>query len=159
MAKRNKIPAFTLSEMMVVIALTAVVVAMAFSVLSLVQRQMKGMEENFAKDTGLELLEQALWLDFNRYRVVSFNPSSDEIHFRTELDSVYYQLHENRVIKYPDTFNIRFPVKKFYRDGREVTGGIIDALQLETSSDTIGNRKLFVFKKNDATQYMNQSKH
>ncbi|MBC9794700.1 prepilin-type N-terminal cleavage/methylation domain-containing protein [Sinomicrobium weinanense] len=155
MTKHGKIPAFTLSEMIVVIAITAVVVAMAYAVLGLVQRQMKGMERNLTEETKLELLEQALWLDFNRYQMISFDPSTDEIRFKTALDSVYYQLREDKVIKYPDTFNIRFPVKTFYLDGKEVTGGIIDAIQLETSLDTVGNRKLFIFKENDAARYMN----
>ncbi|MGS2765226.1 PulJ/GspJ family protein [Sinomicrobium sp. M5D2P9] len=151
---KGKIPSFTLSEMMVVIAITAIVVAMAFTVLGLVQRQMKGIEINFSGDTRLELLEQSLWIDFNRYQTVTFNAAMDEIVCKTALDSVYYELYEDKVIKYPDTFRIAFPVKTFYMDGNAVENGRIDAILLETSLDTLKNKKLFVCKKNDAAQYM-----
>tara|TARA_R110002094_G_scaffold202065_1_gene173391 strand:+ start:295 stop:504 length:210 start_codon:yes stop_codon:yes gene_type:complete len=60
-----KIKAFTLSEMVVVTILTSIIVGIAFSVLSLVQRHMYSIKQNFNNNTELSKLEQALWIDFD----------------------------------------------------------------------------------------------
>ncbi|MEM9650388.1 MAG: prepilin-type N-terminal cleavage/methylation domain-containing protein, partial [Bacteroidota bacterium] len=60
----KKLRAFTLSEMLVVLLLTVIVVGLAFSVLNLVQRQMSGIESNYARNTAFDQLKQSLWVDF-----------------------------------------------------------------------------------------------
>ena len=65
MKNNFKIKAFTLSEMVVVTILTSIIVGIAFSVLSLVQRHMYSIKQNFNNNTELSKLEQALWIDFD----------------------------------------------------------------------------------------------
>ncbi|SFW21445.1 hypothetical protein SAMN02927921_00606 [Sinomicrobium oceani] len=151
---RTKIPSFTLSEMIVALAVTTIVVAMAFTVLGLVQRQLQGIATNFSGETELELLEQSLWIDFNRYQDIRYLPQTDEIKCRTELDSVSYVLYADKIVKLTDTFAIAFRAKTFFMDGREVSGGRIDALYFQTAPDSMANKKLFIRKENDAAQYM-----
>ena len=149
----NKIKAFTLSEMIVVLILTSVVVGLAFSVLTLVQKQMLGIQHNFNNNTRTNLFEKALWLDFNRYTYVHYDDLNDVLIFKTEIDSVTYNFYENKIIKDTDTFNLQIPEKAFYFKGKDVEFGQIDAVKLKISKDS-HIQELFVFKQNDATSFM-----
>lgn len=149
----KKIEAFTLSEMIVVLILTSIVVGLAFSVLTLVQRHMATIQKNFNHTTELNKLEQSLWLDFNRYSRITYDSVENKIQFTSELDSVTYQFNEKNIIKALDTFHIELSSKTLFFDGELIETGPMDALKLETSK-TFQNQHLFVFKKNDANLYM-----
>ena len=154
MKTNNKIKAFTLSEMIIVLILTSIVVGLAFSVLSLVQKHMFSIQQNYNKTTELNMLEVALHLDFNRYSKVNYNNLENEIKFISPIDSISYKFYENMIIKETDTFNIQLQNKMFFFDGETVANGKMDALKLLTSKD-FQNQVLFIYKKNDASNYMN----
>ncbi|SFJ00102.1 PulJ/GspJ family protein [Olleya namhaensis] len=153
MKQNSKTKAFTLSEMIIVLILTSIVVGLAFSVLSLVQKHMSSIQENYNNTTVLNKLETALWLDFNRYNRIVFDTLENELKFVTALDSVSYKFHENYIIKGQDTFNITLENKVFYFVTETVEDGRIDALKLETTK-VLQNQQLFVFKQNDASTFM-----
>ena len=150
----RKLPAFTLSEMVVVMILTTIVVGLAFSVLNLVQKHMQSIQNNFTKNMELQKLEQVLWLDFNRYSSIEFNALDEELKFSTPLDSVNYHIQENRIIKGRDTFNISIKKKWLFFQGNESLSGNIDAIKLECSKDN-QNKIIFIFKENDSAVLMN----
>ena len=149
----SKIQAFTLSEMIVVLILTSIVVGLAFSVLTLVQKHMYSIQDNFNRNTELNKLEQSLWLDFNRYPKISYDNINDEVVFSSELDSVSYKFKDNYIIKDLDSFPIQLKSKKLFFDGESIFKGKMDALKLETSKE-FQNQLLFVYKQNDAAQFM-----
>jgi len=153
MKLNKKVTAFTLSEMIIVLILTSIVVGLAFSVLSLVQKHMLAIQKNFNQTTELNKLEQSLWLDFNRFPKIRFDPMEEQIKLISEMDSITYQFTEKNIIKGSDTFNIELASKTFYLDGKPNNHGNIDALKLETSKSS-KNQHLFIFKKNDATLYL-----
>ena len=103
----SKIKAFTLNEMLVVLLITAIIVGMAFSVLSLVQRQMHGIEGNYERNTELNLLRQSLWIDFNSFEGIWYESKTNELLFVNELKEVKYQLFEDFIIKDTDTFQVQ----------------------------------------------------
>ncbi len=147
----TKIKAFTLSEMMVAIVITLLVVGMAFSVLRLVQKQMTGIAFNLNKATQLDLLEQSLWLDFNRYEFIRL--ANDELLFKNEIDSIKYEIMNNVVIKDIDTFSIKVNGFEKFLDGEKVNSGYIDAIKITASKES-QNKTLFIYKNNDASLYM-----
>ncbi|MFL1013660.1 type II secretion system protein [Flavisericum labens] len=149
----SKIKAFTLSELVVVLILTSIVVGMAFSVLDLVQKHMAGIQDNFNKKTELNRLEQSLWLDFNTYPNIEYKPFDDTLVFSNEIDSTVYSFHKEFIVKATDTFQISIKSKTLYFLGAPIPSGKLDALKLETSKD-FQSQKLFVFKENDATHFM-----
>ncbi|MBD1261981.1 prepilin-type N-terminal cleavage/methylation domain-containing protein [Maribacter polysiphoniae] len=151
----RKIKAFTLSEMIVVLLITTIVVGMAYSVLNLVQKQMNGIERNYEKKTDLNLLRQSLWIDFNRYDRVFYSAKSGELSFVNELGAMNYTVSGNLIIKEKDTFNINWEVQKFLFENKERSFGEIDAIYFETTKE-FGSQPLFVNKTNSATTYMNQ---
>jgi len=153
MKLKSKIKAFTLSEMIIVLILTSIVVGLAFSVLGLVQKHMNSIQQNYNNTTVLNTLETALWLDFNRYNSIAFDALENELKFATALDSVSYKFYENYIIKAQDTFKIAIENKAFYFVTKLVEEGEVDALKIETTK-ILQNQKLFVFKQNDASTFM-----
>ncbi len=153
MKLNNKIQAFTLSEMIVVMILTSIVVGLAFSVLTLVQKQMNGIQYNFNQNAELNKLEQSLWLDFNRYSEIKYDDIENELKFYTEIDTIGYVFKPDVIIKEKDTFNIQLKSKLMFFDGTTTQKGKVDAIKLETTKPFL-NQKLFIFKPNDANQFL-----
>ena len=149
----KKIEAFTLSEMIVVLLLTSVVVGLAFTILNLVQQHMYSIQKNYSVSNELNTLETALWLDFNRFQKMTFNKHENALKFYSEIDSTSYFFYEHSIVKEQDTFELKFEIKQFYFSSKPVWEGSVDAIKLETTKD-FQNRQLFVFKTNDATAFM-----
>jgi hypothetical protein len=154
MKQHNKVHAFTLSELSIVLLLSSVVVGLAFTVLGLVQKQMGVIQANFNQTLQVTTLETELWLNFNRYPNISYNSATQTMVLKNELDSVTYTFSESYMIKERDTLSVPIKRKQFYFDGIEVTSNAIDAMKL-TTTNAFQQRTLFVYVKNDATVYMN----
>lgn len=152
--KAHKIKAFTLSEMIIVVLLTVIVVGLAFSVLQLVQKHMYAIKNNFENSTNVTLLEQSLWIDINRSNSIQYNDYEEKLHFLSEIDTVTYDFEKSYIIKETDTFNVSITDMFFYFEGKETTKENIDAFKLITDKE-FQNRALFISKQNDATIYMN----
>jgi len=151
--KNNKIKAFTLSEIIVVLILTSMVVALAFAVLSLVQKHMRSIEENLKEHTIINKLEVSLNLDFNRFSRIKYDDIEQELQFYNEIDTIQYQFNRDYIIKELDTFKIQLQNKKFYFEGEPKQNGNIDAVKLTVSNNN-SNKFIFVFKQNDATSFI-----
>ncbi|TBN04484.1 hypothetical protein EYD45_07510 [Hyunsoonleella flava] len=139
--------------MIVVIIITTIVVGMAFSVLAMVQKHMKGIQANFNKTLEIEKLEQVLNIDFNRHTKIEYDTINDELFFISEIDTVAYQFTENHVITPMDTLHIPLHHKQFFFNGLKVNYGRIDAIKLETTK-TFLSQNVFVYKRNDATLFL-----
>lgn len=150
----KKIQAFTLSEMIVVLILTSIVVGLAFSALSIIQKHMFAIQENYNRNLELNKLKTVLWLDFNRYSKVNYDVLEDELKFKNELDSISYKFTEQNIIReQQDTFSVQLENKLFYFDGVLSKSNQIDAIKLRTNK-SYQNQELFIFKNNDATEYI-----
>jgi len=149
----KKISAFTLSEMIVVLILTSVVVAIAFTALDLVQKHMLSIQHNYANNNEFTALETSLWLDFNRFHKVKFNVAENELQFISEMDSLSYIFYDTYIIKRQDTFHVSVHNKLFYFTGKTVIDGHLDAIKL-TTTKKLQHQQLFVFKTNDASVFM-----
>lgn len=148
----NKVKSFTLSEMLVVMIITAIVVGIAFSVLNLVQRQISGIEKNFSKATALSLFEQRLWTDFNHHNNIIAN--NNTIIFLSDIDTVLYTFNENEVLRNTDTIHTKLITNKFYYLGKEVQSGTIDAALISAGKE-MSNYSIFVSMEHDASYFMN----
>lgn len=149
----TKLKAFTLSEMIVALLITTIVVGMAYSVLNLVQKQMYGIETNYQKNTKLNVLKQSFWIDFSSCDRAFFNANSRELSFENELKTTLYVINENSIVKEKDTFAIDWEYQKFYFENKEQLDGEIDAIDFRTDTE-FGNQQLFVYKNNSARSYM-----
>lgn len=152
----KKIKAFTLNEMLVVLLITVLVVGMAFSVLRLVQVQMHGISSNYEKNTELNLLRQSLWVDFNRFDRIWYNGAEQRMVFENEVAKSSYQILPEGVVKEKDTFWVLVPRWQLYFNGETVGKGEIDAIDLFIGKEDEVGKRVFVFKRNAATSYINQ---
>ncbi len=151
---KTKIKAFTLSELIIVLVLSSIIVGLAFSVLTLVQRHMFSIQDNLSTNATLKKLEQSLWIDFNRYSKIKYSNTNDELVLASEIDSVSYKFLTDYVIKGIDTFNISIESKTLFFDAKTIDFGPVDAVKLKTSK-AFRNQELFIFMENDANVYMN----
>ena len=154
MKLNRKVKSFTLSEMVVVLILTSIVVGLAFSVLTLVQKQMSAIQLNYQKNLTINKLETALWLDFSNSSKVNYDNLNNELKFSSEVDSTTYKFVDNFIVRGSDTFSVNTQSKKLYLQGEIKESGTVDALKIEFSKDYQG-QKLFIFKTNDAAIFMN----
>ena len=155
MSDQKKIPAFTLSEMLVVLLITTIVVGMAFSVLNLVQRQMQGIGINFERTTELNLLKQSLWIDFNQSDGIWYNAREAQLLCINELRELTYTFHADFVVKEQDTFRIKGIRQKFFFKGEAQASGEVDALDISTSRE-MREQQFFIYKQNAATSFVNE---
>ncbi|PRX57188.1 PulJ/GspJ family protein [Flagellimonas meridianipacifica] len=151
----GKIKAFTLSEMMVVLLLTSIILGMVFTVLQLVQQHFKSIAGNYESHTEFNLLQQRLWYDFNQSDVVWYDAVRNEMVCSNGLDEVVYEFSGNKLIIARDTFQLEIAKKSIFLMGQEQSEGEIDALEIHLSK-AIGSKQLFVYKRNAATTYINQ---
>lgn len=153
MKTNHKIQSFTLSEMLVVLVITAIIVGLAFSVLNLVQKHMFSIQQNFNHNTELNSLEQALVIDFNRYENIEYNALDQQLIFKSEMDTLTYVFNKNYIKTERDSFPVILESKAFYFNGEAIEKGYIDAVKLRTDS-TLQNQQLFIFKQNAANSFM-----
>lgn len=153
MTLNKKIDAFTLSEMLVVLVISSIVISMAFLGLLLVQKQLKSIQDNLDNQQQMQFTERLLWRDFNSYSV-RYLPAEDILFFKNSTDSLSYIFDENFIIRNNDTLEIPIIEKQLFLDGLEVQSGVIDAIKIETYP-IYRNKKLFIYKTKDASFYLN----
>ena len=151
----HKVRSFTLSELLIVMIITVIVVGLAFSVLNLVKKEILAVEKNYTQSTSLSFFKQQIWLDFNKNSVIYFVPQNNQIILKSELDSIYYNFDDRFVLRNNDTLKIKIEIEKLYFEGIPVKEGKIDGFSF-FRKDKEPNSLFFVFKKNDATLLMNQ---
>lgn len=153
MKMKTKVNAFTLQELIITMIISTIVIGLAFSVLSMVQRHMWAIQHNFNLNTEYNRLEQALWIDSVNYNVMRYNREDSQLSFKTTIDSVVYKFEGDYVLRDQDTFQISIPKRTLYFNGEEVIKGKIDAIKLELKEE-FKDQHVFVFKINDAFQFI-----
>ena len=143
-----KIKAFTLSEILVVIVISTIVVGLAFTVLGIVQKNMKNIESNYTYQTSLQSLEVSLSIDFNRYTAVNWNPNEKVLLFSSPIQNKTYQFYKDSIVTSTNTFRVKTKISDFFFEGKPISTGTIDAVKL-TFENTNDLYKMFVFKHND----------
>ncbi len=152
--KGVKVKSFTLPEMLVVMIITVIVAGIAFSVLTLVQQQLRSIETNFQKATTLSLIEQRLWQDFNTHNKIIY--SREELLLISDLDSIRYNFHDKYTLRESDTIMAEIFIDKAYYMGEIVFSGFVDAVHLSAQKEVPGY-SIFISKANDATNIMNSN--
>ncbi|HEX8269330.1 MAG TPA: prepilin-type N-terminal cleavage/methylation domain-containing protein [Flavobacterium sp.] len=152
--KKSKISSFTLSELLVVMIITAIVVGIAFSVLRLVQTQINGISKNYEKTATLALFEQALWQDFNRAEHAKFDKSVNKLTLESGTDTALYVFHKNWILRNTDTLKLTVVPVHWFFNGNLVHDGLIDAIEISADAERRGH-DIFVWRRNDGALLMN----
>jgi len=147
----EKVSGFTLTEMLIVLAISTIVVGLAFSIISLFSKNVRLIQNNYQNTTETNLFSQQLALDFNRYHRIKYNNMEDELKLKTTLDSVVYKFEDEWVLRDLDTILKRNVNKELFFLGEKVNAGSIDAVKLITSN----KNQIFIYKENDGYSYLN----
>lgn len=151
MNEKNKIAAFTLTEILVVLVISAIVVGMAFSVLDLVQKNMRAIKENYAATTELQHIRQQITIDFNRFHEVHYDKRLGELRLRNPNDSINYTFSEQFFLRNRDSVPVSVEEVEFFFLGNAVSEGKVDAVKLFLNKSD--NPFIFISKKNDAKTF------
>lgn len=151
MNNKNKIPAFTLHEILVVLVISAIVVGLAFSVLDLVQNNLRAIKNNYAAATEVQHLKQQLKIDFNRYHDIEYDERLQELSLKNAIDSVQYSFLDRIVIRNEDTIPVSISGVEFFFFGITISEGKADAVKIILGKPS--NDFLFVSKINDSKVY------
>ena len=146
----KKLNSFTLSEMLVVLVITAIVVGLAFSVLSLVRKQVYRLQNDTDKRVQYDLLKNKLFIDLNKYPN-TYLLKEDLFVCKSELDSIRYKCNDNFIIVESDTMMTNVKEIKFFYKNFEVVNGKIDAIRVMIEERKGIFKTIFVYKYNDAT--------
>ncbi len=143
-----KIKAFTLTEMTVVIVISAIVVGLAFLILDIVQNSMRNIEGNYTYQSEIQSLEVALTIDFNSYSSANWDATKNTLLLSSPLQKKTYQFTTDSITNDIDSFKVSKKDMAFYFEGEKVDTGSVDAIKLTFDKTSVLHR-IFVFKYND----------
>lgn len=146
----KKLNSFTLSEMLVVLIITAIVVGLAFSVLSIVRRQVHKLQSDTDQRVKYDMLKSKLFLDFNKYPN-AYLSGDDTFLFKSEIDSTIYIIKDNQIVSNQDTLIKNVKEAQFFYKNSQVEKGKIDAIKFIIEEKREVFKSIFVYKYNDAT--------
>ncbi|GAB5400858.1 MAG: hypothetical protein Aureis2KO_24430 [Aureisphaera sp.] len=148
-----KIPAFTLTEMMVGMALSTVVIGLAYMIMSLMGRNVSAIQDNYSTTTQIDLLEQQMTVDFNHYHDIAYDPIEQVLKLKTPIDSITYTFLDKAILRKTDTILSQDMEPTLFWQGTEVVMGAVDGLKLEWGSEE-KKSFLFLYQEIDAARYM-----
>ena len=149
----KKVAAYTLSELLVVMLITSIIIMLTFNILRLTQNQLTYLQKISNKNTEVQLLHRVLLKDFNTHKV--YVTSKNNLLCTNSLDSISYQITPNYVIRMLDTFHIKIQEAHTYLNNRKVSVGSIDGIELRFDK-SLSPKNIFLYKIKDAAHYMNQ---
>lgn len=152
--KKNKLNAFTLAEMLVVLVVASIIISMGFLVLNMVRKQVLVIQKNYQKKQEVRFFETTFSRDFNTHSVF-FHEQLNVLKMKNTKDSIQYQFLDAQIIREKDTFQIAIDNKKLFLDGIVVKEKTIDAIEIHLSN-SFGNRQLFIQQTKDAAYYLNE---
>ena len=146
--KKHKIRGFTLSDVLVALAISGIILGIIYMAITLITQNIGSIKQNYVQSDVLQLAEQQITLDFNRFPEAYFSQFDNEIIFKSPLDSVTYRFEEDYLLRDRDTLFLHIANKTVYLGGTSTEQGTTDALKLtcEKGTETVS---IFVFKEND----------
>ena len=149
----SKIKAFTLTEIIVVMIISTMVISLAFAVLKMVHKQTNSIKKIIKMKENIQVLERLFWKDFNEFG--SAELKGNQLFFTNLVDSVSYKLDNKMIIRNNDSIHLVELSSIFYLDGEINKQGAVDAIKVNFKKPFSGS-DLFVFGHKDACFYLNQ---
>lgn len=151
-SKKHTLKSFTLTEVIVVMIISTIVVGLAFSVLGIVQKNMNTIAVNYDHRSELASFEVALSLDFSKYTEIQWNKKEQILVFRSPIAEKQYHFETDSIYNDENTFLLKHKDILWYYEGSEVQTGNIDAIKIQFEN-TAPLYQMFVYKYNDPTIY------
>lgn len=153
--KIKKVKAFTLSELLVVLVISGIVVSITFLALQLVQKQIKEIQVNYRDQQDIQQFERVIVNDLNTRKPL-LKKEENQLVFYGANDVITYTFEKDYFIREKDTFKLKIIEKSFFLDNEKVDKGNVDAIHFKfTQSYSV--KQLFVYTVKDSEYYMNQN--
>ena len=146
----TKIQAFTLTEMMVVIVISAIVAGLAFTILDVVQKNMRSIESNYEHQSEIQALEVALTVDFTKYPEAYWDARTETLLLSSPINTQEYRFQKDSITTPWSSFVLKTKNTELFFEGKRVTNGEIDAIKL-TFENARDLHRIFVYKYKDPT--------
>lgn len=147
----SKIKAYTLSEVLIVLILTTIVVSISFSILNLVHKQFYSIKGNLNETTKLQFVSTRFKLELDKHEDIILDPSKNKISFISPIDTSYVYLNKEYLLFANDS--LKMPRITYFKKGSKVSSGPIDAIKMEFDKKSLTN-VIFISKSQDASQLM-----
>jgi len=152
--RTKKVKAFTLSELLVVLVISSIVISLTFIVLGLVQKQISQIQQGYQDQQEIVLLKRVLLKDINTHDVF-FEAKDTQLFCFNSIDTIQYSIASNYILREKDTFKLKVKEKEFLLDNQIVKKGWVDAIHLEFEQSFTA-KKIFLYKIKDAAHYLNR---
>lgn len=150
-----KVSSFTLSELLVVMAVSGILVTGAFYALNSVQKQVENLQKMFELEQKIYVLERQFFKEFQS-KSIYYNTDDNTLRIEDpNHKNVEYKFRSGYLLRNADTLGIQMKVNAVYEKGNIKKEGVIDAIDLQVEGVYNPNR-LFISKRNDAAFYMNK---
>jgi len=143
----TKLKGFTLSEIIIVLILSSLVVGLGFSVLRIVHKQVSRF--NAYNDTKLKLATTETKLNILFHQSQSIYYKEDELYFIKQTDTIKTTFEGNFLQIETDSIDLTPKTIIPYFEGNVTKEGNIDAIELEFELDKNRFSTLFIYKTND----------
>jgi prepilin-type N-terminal cleavage/methylation domain-containing protein len=151
--KIKKAQAFTLSELLVVLVISSIVISLTFIVLGLVQKQIAQIQNGYHDQQEILMLKRVLVKDINTHDVF-FEEKQNKLFCYSASDTIQYTLEQQYLLRGRDTFKLKVKEKQLLLDDQIVKSGWVDAIHL-TFDQSFISKKIFMYKIKDAAHYLN----
>lgn len=101
----------------------------------------------------MAFFEQKLWQDFSKHPHIEYQSAEQLLFMVSETDTARYFFRES-LLRNTDTIQPKLLLQKLFFQGREVSGGSVDAISLSGETN-LPNHNVFVSKRNDVTFFIN----
>lgn len=149
----KKLKSFTISELLVVLIISSIVVGIAFSVLDLTRKEIQKINQNKEFEIKINQAELKLTIDMNSFSKCKV--SENYLFFQNEIDSIQYQIFDGNLIVREDTLISNVVEVDYFLNGEKINNGAFDALKLVVKTKKDINSTVFVYKINDALNDLN----
>lgn len=140
---------YTLSEMVIVMLTTTIIISFCFGVLQYLNRTFHTYEATLNLLSQQERIEDLIFHDMDQFENILIKPPNRIVFFNA-IDTVHYQFNPNSLIREQDTLLHHSFKINFYNYGQPVVLGWVDAIEILYSKPR--NRAFFFF------QYTSSSK-
>ena len=153
----NRLAAFTVIEMMVALALTALAIALIFSAFRLIEGQRAALADQFSSSAEIDRLYRSLQTDTRR--ATAIRRSSNGLGFQSTGVSIHYLLSDSLCIRQvnqlPDTFRVQVDSVAYWflRKRQQQEMGAVDECGIYLSTST-GSSPLLIHKTYDMATLM-----
>ena len=153
--KLKRIPSFTLSELIVVMVLTGILVTAAFFALNSIQKQVGLLQKAFQLEQDVYLLEREFIHEAGKANMVYDSINKQLRFYSSNRLNKQYSFKKSMLIRDKDSLTIPITKVYVYEKGVRKAQGSIDAFEL-VFKGVYTSRKLFIATRKDAAYYMNK---